>query len=368
MASAQFGPGYGYGFRYSYNGPPLLSPLPLLPPLQPLPRLAPLPPLNPYLQPPRYTFQYSTHVTNPYSGATLRTQTFYSSISPPIWGYPAFYPQSGQEMYGGASSGSNIALQNQYDLQRAQRTMAAGGYGSSGEKPGGLAVVGTPGGVAMPDGFAKALAPADRARVISGETLNELLKEIVKAEPKGGNRASAFVSVALLDEVRFGGTDGADALNLARRAGNLDFPTAFYDPALKDLRVALDRDFTAVAIALQAGKSPDPSRRSQFEVTLERVEAALGSVAKTLPDEDAATARRFTSQMSNALKAMKAGAGNGLIDPKWSVEGTTVADFVKHMTRHKLQFAAAPSGNEESYMALHRNFATYLFLLTQPRK
>jgi len=264
---------------------------------------------------------------------------------------------------------SNLAYQMQQDLSRAQRAMSAqSATASVGEKPVVVAVGVEPGAGAMPDALGQALAPPDRAKILSGESLNNLLREIVKAETKVGARASAYLPVALLDEVRFGGSDAADALNLARRAGNLMFPVAFDDPALKDARAALERDFNAVALSLQAGKAPEAAKRTQFEMTLQKVQTALAPVVKGLPKEDAAAAQKFVNQMTNLLKALKAGTGNNLIDPKWSSEGSSVADLVKHMNRHKLQFAAAPEGNEESYITLQRNLGTYLFLLTQPKK
>jgi len=366
-ASAQYGYGANYGYGFRYNGPailPQLAPLPQLPSLAPLPAL---PQLNPYVQPPRYNFQTSSYVTNPYTGASMASRVYYTGVIPPNWTYPNYYPQYGSYMSGQTSGQSNLAYQMQQDLSRAQRAMSAPtSLTSVGEKP---AVVGAvePGG-AVPDPLGKALAPADRAKVLSGEALNNMLHEIVKAEAKVGARASAYLPVALLDEVRFGGSDAADALNLARRASGLTFPVAFDDPALTDLRAALDRDFTAVATALQAGKAPEAAKRTQFEATLQKVQTALVPVAKGLPKEDSAAAQKFVNQMANLLKALKAGTGNGLIDPKWSSEGTTVADLVKHMTRHKLQFSAAPEGNEESYTTLQRNLGTYLFLLTQPKK
>ena len=84
--------------------------------------------------------------------------------------------------------------------------------------------------------------------------------------------------------------------------------------------------------------------------------------------EEATAARRFVKSMVATNRALKANAGNGLIDPRWTVEGTTVADLVKHMTRHKLQFGPSPDGNEDTYTTLHRNLAAYLFLLTQAKK
>jgi hypothetical protein len=350
-AAAQFGPGP------RFNGPVFV------------------PPVNPFFFVPQYRYQYGSQLNFQAAGAnfSLGSSRFYQGVAPPAFYapvYPSFYAQGGSYMSGSAGPRPNFALQAQRDLANAQKAMGApnlaGAGGPGVEKP--AAAVGKIEVGPMPDGFGKALAPADRARVLSGESLNELLAEIVKAEPKGGNRPSAFVPALLLDEVRFGGSDAADALNLSRRAGNLDFPAAFDDAALKDLRVALDKDFAAVAAAVQNGKAPDADKRAQLEVTLGRVETALAPVVKNLPAEDATAARRFMDRMTNAVKAFKAGAATGLIDPKWEAEGTTVADLVKHMTRHKLQFAEAPAGHEDSYTTMHRNLATYLFVLTQPKK
>ncbi len=333
-----------------------------------------MPPLPlPFGALPQFRYQYGYQYNFQAAGASFSygNRQFYSGIAPPSFvpPYPLFYSQGGSYMSGSSGVRPNFALQAQQDLARAQRAMAfpdAGGAGgASGAKAG---VVGKIDGGAIPEAIGKALAPADRARVLSGEALNELLAEIVKAEPKGGNRPSAFVPALLLDEVRFGGSDAADALNLTRRAGNLEFPTLFDDATLKDLRVALDKDFTAVATPVQNGKAPDPAKRAQLEVTLQKLETALAPVIKSASFEEATAARRFMNRMTNAVKAFKAGAGAGLIDPKWSVEGTTVADLVKHMSRHKLQFGEAQAGNEDSYTTMHRNLATYLFVLTQPKK
>lgn len=358
VASAQF----GYGYPSAYGAPRIV------------------PSFNPFFYVPQYRYQSfsSLNVQTMYGSFSLGTRQYYYGVTNPAWAlapaYPTFYAQGGSYISGG-SARPNLALEAQRDLARAQRAMGLpGAYGSSSSgsasgSAGSTSVVPaapTIAGSEMPEGFEKALAPAERARVLSGASLNELLAAIVKAEPKGGERASAFVSPLQLEEVRFGGSDAADALNLALRP--LDFPVAFDEPALKDLRLQVARDFAPIATALQAGKAPDAVRREQFEVTVQKVQAALPSVIKGLPFADATAAQRFVNQLANTNKALKANAASGLINPKWGTEGTTVAEMVSHMNRHKLRFAAAPAGNEETYTSLHRNFATYLFLLTQPKK
>lgn len=334
-----------------------------------------VPSFNPFFYVPQYRYQQSFGLNVPtmYGNLSIGASRYYYGMTNPAWALapaaPLFYSPS-QSYMSGSSVRPNFALEAQRDLARAQRAM--GRPGATGAATG-AAVGGTaapaPGAEAAPNlpaGFEKVLAPAERAKVLSGEALNNLLAAIARAEQRRVDRPSAFVSPLQLEEVRFGGSGAAEALNLALRP--LDFPAAFDDPSLKELRLALARDFAPLATALQAGKAPDPAKRAAFEQTLGKMEAALAPVAKSLPPADATAARKFMNQLAAATKALKGDAGNNLINPKWATEGTTIEELARHMSRHKLQFAAAPVGNEETYLNLHRNFATYLFLLTQPKK
>jgi hypothetical protein len=221
---------------------------------------------------------------------------------------------------------------------------------------------------APPDALRKVLAPPKPADIVSGDGLNELLREIQRLEAKGAKGPSAYIPSLLLDDMRFAGSPGADLLNLARRADDLEFPAAFNELALVNLRADLAKDFAAVAVAVQAGKAPDAAKLTRLETTFQKVQDAAGPVIKDLPFEEATATRRFLNRMASAIRGMKGNTPVGLIDPKWAAEGLTVADLVKHMTRHKLLFGPAPRGSEESYVTMYRNFATYLFTLAQPKK
>ena len=214
----------------------------------------------------------------------------------------------------------------------------------------------------------KALAVNDEAGVASGESLNAILKAIQIAEARGGKGVSAFLAPQLLDDVRFAGPPAADALNLLRQAGRMPFPPAFDTPELRDLRDELEKNFAAVARGLVSGKPNDPARVLALEATLKKIQKVAPPVIRNLSFEDARLSRRFLNQFDNAMTALKGPAANGLLNQTWATDGTNVADLVKHMTRHKLVFGPAPTGHEDSYLALHKALSTYLFVLTQPKK
>ena len=359
-ASAQFGrpPGVGiggvggFGFNNSLPGLPSYN--------------------NPFFYVPQYRYAYGSQFQ--FGNFSYSSYQYYYGVNP-LPGYAFYQPSpsyaSGSYMTGG-SSRSDVVQAAEREVRRAQREAglpdAKGQIAAQGDFEKGAAAgaeIAPPG---APDALRKALAASNPTEIAAGDSLNEVLREIIRVEAKGAKGASAYVPPQLLDDVRFAGSPAADLLNAARRADGPEFPGAFDEPALAALRDELQKDFAAPAVAVRAGKVPEPAKVAKLEVTFQRVQDAAGPVVKDLPFDEATAARRFLNRTAGAIKAMKGTTANGLIDPKWAVEGLTVADLVKHMTRHKLLFGPAPRGSEEAYTAMHRNLVTYLFVLTQPKK
>ena len=74
------------------------------------------------------------------------------------------------------------------------------------------------------------------------------------------------------------------------------------------------------------------------------------------------------NQLDAAAPVLKGPVTASLIDPRWSTEGTNVADLIKYMTKLKILFGPAAKGNEDVYLALHRGLATYLVILNENQK
>ncbi len=354
-------------------------------------------PPNPLYQHPAYGYQFSVGVYVPtafgrtFVGMTAPATAAPQLFSPNLYSGPTNSYSSGPAwastgvvssgyMYGGSIQNDAFA-RAQKELERAQREAGAARLRNNPEgvkdaiyeqwayeKLGVLGLPALKGGEVKPDELVKALSVTEEADVASGEVLNHILVAIVAVEAKGGKGPSAFLPPQLLSEVRFSGGPAADALNLIRRAGNLPFPTAFADPKLADVRDALEKDFLAVATPLRDGKAAEPARLIKLENTLKKAQEAITPVIRDMPFGDATAARRFLNRFETALKAIKSPAASALVNPAWSLEGASVADLVKHMTKLKLLFGAAPHGSEADYLALHRGLATYLITITQPKK
>ena len=115
--------------------------------------------------------------------------------------------------------------------------------------------------------------------------------------------------------------------------------------------------------SLLAGKPVDQTKVAKLAQTVKDAQQKMGPATRDLPFPEAAEARRFVAQMDATLKVLREAGSATLVNPKWSMEGTNVADLVKHMTKHKLQFGRADKGTEDAYLTLHRALSSYLFAL-----
>ena len=360
-APAQFGGGFGYGTR------PFLPGLSITPP------------------PITYGQQYQLTAVTPLGGAVTLRREFYGPVGlwmsrryAPVYIAPGAYrpmyaPISGSYMTGGVK---NAAVDNaQRDLAKAQ---AQGAMRPA--QPAARAAIADLWAYERPDAGNRppgevppAVAAAMNAgpeTVTTGEALNQAAALILAAEPKAPKVEAAYVSPLILDKVRFGGSPAADAANLLRQAGRVQYPAVFENGPLADLRPTLDREFAAAAAPALAGKPTDPAKVAALEATAAKARAALEPAIPDLGFEEAIAARRFLNQLDATAKTLRTPAAAGLVDPRWAAEGVSVADLNRHMAKQKLQFAPAPKGDDDAYLALYRGMVGYLVGLTerQPAK
>ncbi|HXD86906.1 MAG TPA: hypothetical protein VN641_10450 [Urbifossiella sp.] len=223
-----------------------------------------------------------------------------------------------------------------------------------------------PGSDEAPPELLKALSNASEAEIASGEALNHIVVGIVAAEKKG-RAESAFLPPNLLAQLRFTGPN-ADAINMLRRVGQLQFPKVFDDPAFAELKPVLEKDLAAAAAPVLVGKAADPTKTAKLAADVARARAILDPITRNLEFEDATAARRFLNHLDSLVAALKASGSSGLVDPRWSTEGTSVADLIKYMVKNKLLFGPVAKGEEDAYTALHRGLVGYLYVLTEGQK
>lgn len=341
---------------------PIVSPVRLVPPVQLVPLVSPVSPVIPL---PQTRFESFSAVSFGGFGVTSHQVSFGAA------GWP-FRP--GQRVLIGTpyvpgsltpSSMTTTSGLTEYDLLAQAQYEASVRANAAVSKPVPNAAPIVAPDVAEPAAAVGRRVPATADEIAAGNALNEVLKDIVRAESKGASGPSAYIPPLLLKDMRFAGSPTADLFNFARNG--LVMPGAFEARALAEERTDLANAFAAVAETVRAGKSPDAERVARLEAALRELETASAPVLKDLAAGDAEQAKRFLAQLGGAIKALKGGS-TGLIVPAWSSEGLTGADLVKHMTKYKLQFGPAPRGGEGSYETMHDNLTAYLFVLNQPKK
>lgn len=382
-APAQFYGGFGRPFM---GGPGAFGGAGFSPSfgLQPIPALPSLPPLSSfpfggsgynYASAPFLGYGYGGSMLRiPGVGGSIAVNPFASNFGGYVGSYAvAYYGLQGLYGGSGSSGGTYSALSpSQQHFYRAQQ--AAGSYASGGRASvadAGAYETSTPPvagrNAPPPEALQKALSATTEAEVASGEATNVVLAAVQAAEAKQRPRGvpAAYLAPNLLENVRFGGSPAADALNLLRSANRMQLPIAFDSEPLRGTGEALKRDFAAVAAGPLAGKPVDQSKVAKLAQTVKDAKAKVPAGTRDLPFPEAADARAFVGQMEAAAKVLREAGSATLMNPDWATKGTNVADLSRHMAKHKLQFGRADRGGEEAYLALHRAFAGYLFALNQ---
>lgn len=202
---------------------------------------------------------------------------------------------------------------------------------------------------------------ATESDIASGEALTAAVAGIAAAEKKGARAESGFLPPDLLGSVRYAGSPAADALNLARRAGQLELPAVFgTTDALREARAVLEPELTAVAAAVQAGRQPDPASVARLVAAAKQADAALApAIAGDLSFDDASAARHLLNEIAALVKVVRDPAFAGLVNPKWAAQGTSAAEFARRMTKFKLRFGPVNRGDEDAYFTLYQVLADY---------
>jgi len=333
-----------------------------------------LPPVMP-VRPVMGVNRFNPLMFNPFSPfATPATNTailygslnrLYSQSSYPSYYYGSLSP-SVTTSYGGYMSGSTI----QRDYGRAQyeagesRLYGAGnaiaGQGAYERRAPGLADSKKPQDTRP---LARALA-ADSAEIASGAALNQLLQAAIPLDKKE-KIDSDFLPPNLLANLRFTGNAAADTLSLLHTTGRLEFPASFNEGKLATVKPQIEKEFTAAAAPLLAGKPVDPAKITSLDATLKRTHAILNATIRDLDFEEATAARRFMNELDSAAIVMRKPDLAAVIVPSWATEGTSTIGLVRLMAKFKMQFGPAPKEREESYIALHRALSDLVFNLLE---
>jgi hypothetical protein len=332
------------------------------------------------------TYQYPTYVApygyTSYNPVTGRVMSYNYTVALPYnpYGYGggggysvpyATYGGTATSGYGGYSYSTNPVTNQQLRLLRAASYQASNSGGGYADPPPTYsprwttaAPPGQPAGAAgKPADVNEGLLTASGNEVLSGRALNALAAEIRTLEEKGAKADAPLLPPDVLSRVAFDGP--GSGLLAAARAGKPTFPEPLTGDAFADLRADLGRHYAAVVEPFGQGKPADPAAADRLAAAARKAKEA--PAVRSLPADDQAAAAKFLVGLGALAKEAKDPSLTGA-SPKWGAMGATASEFVRHVTRHKLQVAPAPAGSEEAYSALHRGLAGYYAALARAKK
>jgi hypothetical protein len=202
---------------------------------------------------------------------------------------------------------------------------------------------------------------ATPSEIISGNTLNILYKDALKIKSEGANAAP--LDPAMLTKINLT-TGNQDADLGVIKSGKVKWPHLFFRPQFTDDRKEIDK-LVKRAVDKAASGGRDDEAIDELARKVDELEGKIKALTRTFHEGDTFTAflcrdsKKFHEQLRVAVRSLLQADVGEYINGKYTAQGNNVAELVKYMRDHGLQFARATPGNEAAYMALYHALVAY---------
>jgi hypothetical protein len=191
----------------------------------------------------------------------------------------------------------------------------------------------------------------------SGKALNDLLAELQKRQARGASLPETALEDDLLRRVNVTAGRGA-GIGPLKGTGDLHWPLALRRTDLREERSRF-ADLTEQAAEQVRQGQVDAGTLKGMSTLVERLQQRLAREVGTLPPPDYIAAKRFLTELDQALKVLPRPEARQHYSEQHAAQGKDVPDLVRHMGQHGLKFAPASAGDETAYLALHRAMSAY---------
>jgi hypothetical protein len=197
--------------------------------------------------------------------------------------------------------------------------------------------------------------------VVSGYALNTLLKDIGR-KPGYADGPAVALDPKVLEQINVtsrenGGNVGV--LKFVRDGAPLPWPLPLQGSAYQKQTQHLNH-LTADAVNMVKNNGGvDPGTLNDLRAEVNQLKDMVSANIDELTPSQSVEAKRFLSQLDDAMLALKQqNVGNYFTD-RWAAKGKTVADLVAYLNANGLTFAPAVGGDEAAYAALYNALAEY---------
>jgi hypothetical protein len=197
--------------------------------------------------------------------------------------------------------------------------------------------------------------------VVSGYALNTLLDNLA-VRPNYARGPQITLDPSLLKQVNVtsrenGGNIGV--LKSIKEGAPLPWPLPLQAAIYREKTRRLNRLAAEAVNMAQNGGPVAPGTLNDMIEDVRTLRDMVRANVNDLTPSQSVEAKRFLSQLDDAILALKQqNVGNYFTD-KWAARGKTVADLVAYMISNGLKFAPAVSGDETAYASLYNALMAY---------
>jgi hypothetical protein len=198
----------------------------------------------------------------------------------------------------------------------------------------------------------------------SGAALNDLVRDIQKAEAAGVRAAPVPVDPEMLARINL--TSGTTYAG----AGLLKDPTRFNWPlALRRATYQTEREqieeLARTAVDRVTSNRLDADLIANLDKAVEALTDHVQDSHLEMTPTQYIQALRYLRELKDSLKVLRDPKVANYFNSTWKARGVTVGELLQNMSAQGLTFGWATSGDESSYTALHRALVTYDYRLRQ---
>jgi hypothetical protein len=202
----------------------------------------------------------------------------------------------------------------------------------------------------------RSLSDPSTSEIWSGQALNTLLADLAKRPHDETSGQTIALDEDLLRHINL--TTGQGNVGLLKNAGRLSWPLALLGDANSADRELLNSLAPEAINQAVRGRVDKGTLKEMFE-SVHRIRRRLAADIKDVTPTQYVEAGRFLSNLDDALKVLSHPDAGDYFTRKYTAQGRTVAELVKHMTAQGLTFAPAIPGDGPAYLALHRALVAY---------
>jgi hypothetical protein len=198
----------------------------------------------------------------------------------------------------------------------------------------------------------------------SGTALNAIFKDLKTAQSAGFRAPSVPLDPDMLAHVNLTTGVTTAGVGMLKNLTKFNWPLILRKGSYQEGRQKVE-GLTRMAVDQVSSGNIDADLLDKLNEAVDGMETQVVNGAKEMTPTQYIQGTRYLHELKDSLKVLQDPNVGNYFNGRYRAQGATVADLVQNMSSQGLQFAAAASGDEPYYTALHQALVTYETRLRQ---